>query len=323
MSRCVKECNRKTVSGISTIYHYDIAGNLIAETTSGGTPSRDIVYMNGERVAMKLYDSQAGWYFFVNDHLGTPQKIVNESGQVVWAGFYQPFGKSWAYPADITNNFRFQGQYYDAETGLHYNWNRYYDPDTGRYITADPIGLEGGVNLYEYVRGNPVNLTDPPGLFSEPQKQQIITSWRNTGAVVGAFIGSLIGGSGGFLTGPGAAVAAPSGAYAGAGAGAVGGAVIAQILAKGVLHIMDAVDSSSCSKKPSKKECSTAIKILTQYERLAKKYGIKISQSRLRQLDVLRDKGMIKLTDIPAKLREKFPGTFSEDNLDDIYRKCG
>ena len=154
---------KKAVSGIVTVYHYDIAGNLIAETAEGGTPSRDIVYLNGERVAMKLYGYQAGWYFFVNDHLGTPQKIVNEAGQIVWAGFYQPFGKAWAYPADVTNNFRFPGQYYDAETGLHYNWHRYYDPDTGRYITADPIGLDGGINLYAYVMNNPVNLTDPYG----------------------------------------------------------------------------------------------------------------------------------------------------------------
>ena len=155
---------KKTVSENQVVYHYDIAGNLIAETTSGGTPSRDIVYLNGERAAMKVYDYQAGWYFFVNDHLGTPQKIVNEAGEVVWAGFYQPFGKSWAYPADITNNFRLPGQYYDAETGLHYNWHRYYDPDTGRYITADPIGLEGGINLYAYVRGNPVIFADPTAL---------------------------------------------------------------------------------------------------------------------------------------------------------------
>ena len=154
---------KKVVSGIVTVYHYDIAGNLIAETTWGGTPSRDIVYLNDERVAMKLYGYQAGWYYFINDHLGTPQKIVNESGEVVWAGFYQPFGKAWAYPADIINNFRFPGQYYDAETGLYYNWHRYYDPDTGRYITADPIGLEGGINLYVYVTDNPVNDTDLSG----------------------------------------------------------------------------------------------------------------------------------------------------------------
>ena len=154
---------KKTVSGIVTVYHYDIAGNLIAETSAGGTLSRDVVYLNGERVAMKLYDSQDGWYFFINDHLGTPQKIVNASGEVVWAGFYQPFGKSWAYPATITNNFRFPGQYYDAETGLYYNWNRYYDPDTGRYLTPDPIGLEAGINLYAYAAGSPVNLIDPDG----------------------------------------------------------------------------------------------------------------------------------------------------------------
>ncbi len=162
---------KKIVSGIVTVYHYDIAGNLIAETSGGGTPSRDIVYLNGERVAMKLYGYQAGWYFFINDHLGTPQKIVNEAGEVVWAGFYQPFGKAWAYPADIINNFRFPGQYYDAETGLHYNWNRYYDPDTGRYFTADPIGLEGWINLYAYVENNPVNFVDYSGLIKQRENE--------------------------------------------------------------------------------------------------------------------------------------------------------
>ncbi|GEM_PF-4317561 len=121
--------------------------------------------LNSERVAMKLYGSQAGWYYFINDHPGTPQKIVNEAGKVVWAGFYQPFGKVFAYPAAITNNFRFPGQYSDEETGLHYNWHRYYDPGTGRYLTPDPIGLGGGVNLYGYVGGNPINRSDPFGLI--------------------------------------------------------------------------------------------------------------------------------------------------------------
>lgn len=64
---------------------------------------------------------------------------------------------------------RFAGQYYDQETGLHYNYHRYYDPKTGRYITPDPIGLDGGTNLYAYVQNNPVNLIDPLGLVSAGQ----------------------------------------------------------------------------------------------------------------------------------------------------------
>jgi RHS repeat-associated protein len=60
------------------------------------------------------------------------------------------------------------GQYYDQETGLHYNYFRYYDPTTGRYVTPDPIGLEGGINLWPYVAGNPLNWIDPDGLMRLP-----------------------------------------------------------------------------------------------------------------------------------------------------------
>lgn len=155
---------KKTVSGTTTHFHYDLQGRLIAETARDGTALRDYIYQNGNLVAVKLHGIQAGVYYVISDHLGTPQQIVDSTGTVVWKAAYFPFGKAQILTETITNNIRFPGQYFDAETGLHYNWNRYYDPDTGRYLTPDPIGLVGGMNLYAYVGGDPVNWIDPLGL---------------------------------------------------------------------------------------------------------------------------------------------------------------
>jgi RHS repeat-associated protein len=105
------------------------------------------------------------------DHLGSPRKITDQADNLVWQWQDKPFGDS---PVNqdpdgdgiaFVYNLRFPGQYYDAETGLHYNYFRYYDPWTGRYITSDPIGLAGGLNTYTYVGGNPITRIDPKGLF--------------------------------------------------------------------------------------------------------------------------------------------------------------
>ncbi|ATE59500.1 RHS repeat-associated core domain-containing protein [Thauera sinica] len=94
----------------------------------------------------------------------------NQAGQVVWRWESDAFGSTAANedPAgtgtSTTVNLRFPGQYFDAESGPHYNWHRYYDPRTGRYISSDPIGLEGGINTYSYVGGNPISEVDPLGL---------------------------------------------------------------------------------------------------------------------------------------------------------------
>ena len=68
----------------------------------------------------------------------------------------------------MNNPLRFQGQYEDAASGLYYNLNRYYDPGVGRYLTADPVKLDGGLNSYQYVDGNPVGWVDPLGLKGMP-----------------------------------------------------------------------------------------------------------------------------------------------------------
>jgi RHS repeat-associated protein len=73
--------------------------------------------------------------------------MTDSAGQVVWAADYKPFGEATITVSTITNNLRFPGQYYDAETGLHYNYRRDYNPGLDRYIEADPIGLKGGLNL--------------------------------------------------------------------------------------------------------------------------------------------------------------------------------
>ena len=110
-------------------------------------------------------------YYIHNDHLGTPKMLTNSGGQPVWRSEATPFGKA-AINDDVDGdgvavefNIRQPGQYYDAESGLYYNYYRYYDPETGRYITSDPIGLNGGINTYAYVENNPLNATDPYGLF--------------------------------------------------------------------------------------------------------------------------------------------------------------
>ncbi len=104
--------------------------------------------------------------YYHNDHLGTPQVLTDANQNIVWQAGYDPFGKATVTTETVTNNVRFPGQYFDAETGLHYNYFRTYDPSIGRYVTSDPIGLRGGINTYGYVSGNPITRTDRSGLIT-------------------------------------------------------------------------------------------------------------------------------------------------------------
>jgi len=104
------------------------------------------------------------WYFIHADHLDTPHIVTDINQKRVWNAQYEPFRKANVVQEDVSLNLRFPGQYFDEETGLHYNWHRYYDPETGRYLTSDPIGLAGGMNTFTYVLSNPLKLVDSDGL---------------------------------------------------------------------------------------------------------------------------------------------------------------
>jgi len=122
----------------------------------------EYIYLGDQLLAMIRPGEVA--YYFHNDHLGTPQALTNDSQAIVWKAAYTSFGGAVPSIQTVENLFRFPGQYYDQETGLHYNYFRYYDPMTGRYVTPDPIGLWGGVNLYSYVKNNPLMFIDRFGL---------------------------------------------------------------------------------------------------------------------------------------------------------------
>ena len=116
-----------------------------------------------------------GW-----DNLFTPKKLVDSSGTVVWDAALKPYGVEESILGSAVMNLRMPGQYIDEETGrgsgsslthpLYYNYNRDYDPATGRYTQIDPIGLAGGVNTFAYVEANPVKYYDAKGLASEHEK---------------------------------------------------------------------------------------------------------------------------------------------------------
>jgi RHS repeat-associated protein len=154
---------KKVTQTETRIFHYDLLGHLVAETNQSGQILAEYVYLGDQLLAMIKPGESV--YYYHNDHLGTPQVLTNDSQAIAWKAVYTPFGDAVASIQTVENPFRFPGQYYDQETGLHYNYFRYYNPQTGRYITPDPIGLEGGINLFVYVAGNPINRVDPEGLI--------------------------------------------------------------------------------------------------------------------------------------------------------------
>jgi RHS repeat-associated protein len=171
----------KKDNSASKVFHYDLAGQLIAETDAAGNLITAYVWLHGQPLAQ--IDSGGAVYYYHNDHLGTPQRMTDAGASVVWAADYLPFGQADVTIGTVVNNLRFAGQYYDQETGLHYNYHRYYDPKLGRYLRPDPSHLlnpeESGIysilpalvyipnelNSFTYAHNNPIRYNDPSGLW--------------------------------------------------------------------------------------------------------------------------------------------------------------
>ncbi|MBN6773594.1 RHS repeat protein [Pseudomonas granadensis] len=161
---------RKTVDGQTTEFFWQ-GEQIVAESSEN--EYRSYVYEPGTFRPLALLDGKgpkkACPFYYQLDHLGTPQELTDYGGDIVWSAQYDAYGKVAALTLagdDYLNQpLRFQGQYFDAESGLHYNRHRYYDPRLGRYLTPDPVKLAGGLNQYQYVP-NPTGWVDPLGLSS-------------------------------------------------------------------------------------------------------------------------------------------------------------
>ncbi len=142
---------------------------MLREETPG--QSSLYVYEPGSYAPLARVDQREGekentLYYFHTDQIGTPLEMTDIEGQIVWQATYKAWGALEKLEVDeVEQSLRFQGQYFDDETGLHYNTFRYYDPEVGRFITQDPIGLDGGANLYQYA-SNAIKWIDPLGWYN-------------------------------------------------------------------------------------------------------------------------------------------------------------
>ena len=144
---------------------FDSDGRRIAEYNAGtGALIREYVWNGWDPIAV----IEGGVVSFVRaDHIGRPAFATNASGVKVWTATYTPFGGVTT-STGVLPSARFPGQWFQSESGLHQNWMRDYDPTTGRYLEADPLGLVDGASVYGYARQSPMMFADPRGECAGP-----------------------------------------------------------------------------------------------------------------------------------------------------------
>ncbi|NAR51562.1 RHS repeat domain-containing protein [Acinetobacter haemolyticus] len=163
--------DERTLSGLTSSwintaiqFTYDEKGHLLGEYTAAGIPLVEYIWL-GDKPVAAVYGSGAATkiYYIVTDVQNTPRRLIDSSNSnVVWSWDSTAFGLGNPV-GTITFNLRFPGHYYDASTGQFYNHNRFYNPELGRYMEPDPIGLAGGLNPYAYALNNPVMYVDMTG----------------------------------------------------------------------------------------------------------------------------------------------------------------
>ena len=186
-----------TGAASTVIFVYDQQGQLLGEYDSTGKALREYVWLGNTPVAMFTPDpanaSNPPLVYYVHaDHIDTPRVVVDKNNVIRWRWMAEPFGVTAAETntaglGNVTFNLRFPGQYFDTESGLHYNHHRYADATTNRYTTVDPLGLGGGsLSPYVYVENNPLMYIDPYGLWA--WGDPLPDSWVDFGAGTGDVI---------------------------------------------------------------------------------------------------------------------------------------
>jgi RHS repeat-associated protein len=156
-------------SGYPIVYQYgQAAKEILSENDLHSGQTADYIYMDPGRNSRPIGEvnpTSGDVYFTHTDRQGTPQAITDSGQNVVWSAFYNPFGDTSSFSGTLVNqSLRLPGQYFDPESGNNHNGFRDYAGTLTRYAQSDPIGLAGGMNTYQYVKGNPFKYTDPRGL---------------------------------------------------------------------------------------------------------------------------------------------------------------